>query len=270
MYKVILASMIALGVFFTSAKVNAKPTDTEQSEPVKKVQKKKVVKKTKKQPVLVEDNKNAFLKECGIFGCMSGKYTTFNTPINQEVSSAEYFAREQQREHPKPKPKPVKLTEAIQKPVESCFLFFCSTVQVSKPEVVMEAKKWEGKSARRDRKELANLMREGNNVPVDPLRIPWCAGFANAILNRQGYETTGSLTARSFLSWGIKTKEPKEGDIVVLSRGKDKASGHVGFFVGYENLEGTTYVKVLGGNTDHAVQVGYFPVNRVLGYRTFV
>jgi len=214
MYKVILASIIAAGVFFTSAKVNANPNDTEQSEPVKKVHKKKIVKKHKKKSVVVEDNKNAFLRDCGLFGCMSGKSTTFNTSLSQDITPGEYFARERQREQNQPKikearlvePVKVKITEPVKKPEKKCFLFFCNTIQISKPEVVMEAKRWEGKNAHTDRKELANLMKEGNNIPVDPLRIPWCAGFANAILNRNGYETTGSLTARSFLTWGLKTK----------------------------------------------------------------
>jgi len=54
-----------------------------------------------------------------------------------------------------------------------------------------------------------------------------------------------------------------------LARGHNSAAGHVGFFMGYEWFEGVKYVKVLGGNTDHAVQVGYFPVSKVVGYRTF-
>ena len=47
------------------------------------------------------------------------------------------------------------------------------------------------------------------------------------------------------------------------------SAGHVGFFMGYEWFEGVKYVKVLGGNTDHAVQVGYFPASKVVGYRTY-
>ena len=102
------------------------------------------------------------------------------------------------------------------------------------------------------------------------MRIPWCAAFANAILNRSGYETTNSLMARSFLHWGTKTKDPRDGDIVVLKRGQSNATGHVGFFQGYEWFAGVQYVKVLGGNTDNAVQVGYFPISAVLGYRTAI
>ena len=106
-----------------------------------------------------------------------------------------------------------------------------------------------------------------NNTPVDPVRIPWCAGFVNAILARSGYETSGSLMARSFLNYGVVTKEPEIGDIVVTKRGSNQMAGHVGFFEGYEWFEGVKYIKVYGGNTAKSVQVGYFPVNKILGYR---
>jgi uncharacterized protein (TIGR02594 family) len=125
-----------------------------------------------------------------------------------------------------------------------------------------------GKDARNDRTELKKLMADGNSgQPVDPVLTPWCAGFMNAVLTRTGWGSTQSLAARSFLNYGAKTKDPDEGDIVVLRRGRDGWSGHVGFFMGYEYYDGTKYVKVLGGNTEKKVDVGYFPVNRVLGYR---
>jgi hypothetical protein len=40
--------------------------------------------------------------------------------------------------------------------------------------------------------------------------------------------------------------------------------------MGYEWYEGVQYVKVFGGNTDHAVQTGYYPSGKVLGYRKAV
>ena len=90
--------------------------------------------------------------------------------------------------------------------------------------------------------------------PIDPQHVAWCAAFANAILRRENKETTHSLMARSFLHWGKVTHDPKEGDIVVLARGKDGWSGHVGFFMGYETFDGVKYVKVLGGNTDNYLE----------------
>jgi uncharacterized protein (TIGR02594 family) len=151
------------------------------------------------------------------------------------------------------------------KPEEECIVFFCVT---KSEKVLHEAQKWEGKTANHNRQELKSLFADNKMPPVDPMRIPWCAAFANAILNRTGYETTNSLQARSFLTWGKKTWNPNDGDIVVLARGRGGATGHVGFFQGYETWNGTKYVKVLGGNTDHGVQIGYFPVSKVLGYIT--
>ena len=137
----------------------------------------------------------------------------------------------------------------------------------SKIAPLAEAQRFQGKDAKKDRRELKTLMTNGNTGPVDPAITPWCAGFMNAVLANTGWESTGSLRARSFLNYGTKTTEPDQGDIVVLRRGRDNWSGHVGFFMGYEYYDGTKYVKVLGGNTERKVDIGYFPVNRVLGFR---
>ena len=130
------------------------------------------------------------------------------------------------------------------------------------------AEAWVGTTAKRDRRELKTLMATANvGQPVDPVKVPWCAGFANAVLVGTGYQGTGSLLARSFLNYGVTTHSPNEGDIVVLKRGHNRSQGHVGFFVGYEFYKGTQYVMVLGGNTRHSVDVGHYPTSRVLGYR---
>ena len=133
---------------------------------------------------------------------------------------------------------------------------------------VAEAQRWVGKDAHQNRTELKKLMAAGNQgQPVDPAVTPWCAGFMNAMLTKTGWGSTNSLAARSFLNYGARTKDPNEGDIVVLRRGHSNWTGHVGFFMGYEYYDGTTYVKVLGGNTNRSVDMGYFPVNRILGFR---
>ena len=98
MYKVILASVVAIGVLFPTTSASAKPTDTEQTEQVKKKPvKKKRLKKVKKNPaVTVEDKFNAFLKDCGIFGCGSTVYTSFAAPMSDE-NAGSYWAREYER-----------------------------------------------------------------------------------------------------------------------------------------------------------------------------
>jgi len=141
-----------------------------------------------------------------------------------------------------------------------------TTTQAARP-YMEEAHRMEGMDAKTNRKELKHYMNSARTGTVDPLHIPWCAGWANAVLQNNGVQGTHSLMARSFLKWGHPTHNPQEGDIVVLRRGRAEWSGHVGFFKGYEVVDGVTYVKVLGGNTDKSVAIGYFPTNYVLAFR---
>ena len=265
MYRFILALVVSLGVLIPTVSIAA--PQNEQVVQVKKPAVKKH-KRKKKKAVVVEQARNPFLRcESGACNPAPVVAAAAITSASQEQSAAEFFREDRERTlQQKLLTSPLKLTrdEKRQQVAKGCSWFSCEN------KVVMEAKQWEGKTAKKDRKELRDLFANSNVPPIDPARIPWCAAFANAILSRSGYETTNSLMARSFLAWGVKTKDPKEGDIVVLKRGRDNVSGHVGFFQGYEIIDGVTYVKVLGGNTDKAVQVGYYPVNKVLGYRTAI
>jgi uncharacterized protein (TIGR02594 family) len=92
--------------------------------------------------------------------------------------------------------------------------------------------------------------------------VPWCSSFVNWCITGAGMVGTNSARARSWLKWGSKTKFRK-GCIVVLKRGNDPASGHVGFGVEKKLL----MVKVLGGNQSNAVNEKWFPVWQVLDYR---
>lgn len=263
MKKIILVATLALAPFIFSNEAFANPNkrNIQHSQHLKhkhKTYKKKHIKKT-------DENIRVSAASCN--DCF------ISSP---EESVSEYFRKEKERmalnnqiiQTTTPAiSKKVQLSldreEHRRRVVKECSWFTCDFTY----EVTIEAKKWEGKNIKGNRNELKNLLTTGNNQPVDPARIPWCAAFANAILNRLGYETTNSLTARSFMKWGKKTNEPQSGDIVVLKRGHNGWSGHVGFFEGFETLDGIKYVKVLGGNTDKAVQVGYFPVDKVLGFR---
>jgi len=253
MYKVILASVLALCIF-TPMQAFANP-NKEKVVQVQQVNKKK----KKKKPAVVEAKRNPFLR-CEGFNCgtQPKTYSFSHERSTTDQTAAEFFREDKLLMQLLNNP--LELPARLAKKENDCW------VNCSNNVVVMEAKKGEGKTAKKDRKELKDLFAD-NNMPIDPLRIPWCAAFANAILNRSGYETTNSLMARSFLHWGLKTKEPKEGDIVVLKRGRDSSTGHVGFFQGYKWFGGVQYVKVLGGNTDQAVQIGYFPSASVIGYR---
>lgn len=258
MRKIILAALLAVPFIFTGVAYAAPKDKTTTEQTAKKKHKHH---KQVKKATMVDDKLNAFLKECGIFGCSSTTYSSFKAPID-DMSAGEYWAREYQRNEYQKK---MAAKAAPKKEEKPCGVFDNCHKNLT---VYEEAKRWEGKTANGNRQELKALLAQGNNnVPVDPNKIPWCAAFANAILNREGYSTTGSLTARSFLTLVHKTKDPEVGDIVITKRGRSNATGHVGFFEGFEEVDGVKYVKVFGGNTQKAVSTGWFPVTAVLGYR---
>ena len=107
-----------------------------------------------------------------------------------------------------------------------------------------------------------------NYIGTDPKHTAWCAAWTNKVLSDTGYQTTDSLMARSFLRYGKEKHDPKQGDIVVLRRGRNKWAGHVGFYIRTVIIDGVKYVAVLGGNQGKSVSVAYFPAANVLGYRT--
>lgn len=124
-----------------------------------------------------------------------------------------------------------------------------------------------GMDVKTDRKELEKKFANALGYKVDPARIPWCAAWANTVLADTGITGTNSLTARSFLDWGESVKNPSQGDIVVMSRGRSKWAGHVGFYMNTVTLNGKQYVAVLGGNQGKGVNIAYYPASKVLGYR---
>ena len=251
MKKIVPLAFAIMGVFavnaITLSKANAAPsTSTEGSTVEKKPVKKKAVKKRKKKVVVKQPTVAELKTQC------YNQYT-----MGADVSAAAFFACDNIGN-------PSSTFEPRTKKSE--FTFFKAP---SAQKTIDEATKLQGLHARTNREEIKTYLKAGNNnnVPVDPVKTPWCAAFANAVLRRTGYEGTDSLMARSFLSYGLKTKDPQEGDIVVLKRGKGNVTGHVGFFNGYEWEGNQLYVKVLGGNQNKSITVAYFPVNYVLDYR---
>ncbi len=123
-----------------------------------------------------------------------------------------------------------------------------------------------GLNERTDGAAIASFIKRSTGINIDPAVTPWCAAFVNAVLATQGIDGTGKLNARSFLNFGMATDAPKPGDIVVLTRGgPNAATGHVGFFQGFDE---NGNVRVLGGNQNNAVNVSTYSADRVLGYRT--
>lgn len=92
---------------------------------------------------------------------------------------------------------------------------------------------------------------------------PWCAGFANRMIEESGYAGTDSAWARDFLRWGVPISAPVYGCVTVFSR-PPGPGGHVAFFDSYGP---PGYINVLGGNQSDAVNIKAYPVARVLGYR---
>lgn len=83
---------------------------------------------------------------------------------------------------------------------------------------------------------------------------PWCAIFANAMLESSSIKGTRSALARSFEHDPnfIKLTKPTLGCIVTFWRGsKGSGLGHVGFYNG--ELNG--YISTLGGNESDMVRV---------------
>lgn len=93
--------------------------------------------------------------------------------------------------------------------------------------------------------------------------VPWCAAFVGALLKRAGLKGTGKLNARSYLAWGKKLEAPKQGCIVIMSRGRSKWQGHVAFFDRWERDR----LVCLGGNQSDRVCFASYSKARVLGYR---
>lgn len=93
--------------------------------------------------------------------------------------------------------------------------------------------------------------------------VPWCAAFVGAMLKRAGLKPTGELNARSYLTWGKKLNSPKQGCVVIFSRGGSAWQGHVTFF---DHWQGDKLV-CLGGNQSDRVCFASYPKSRALAYR---
>lgn len=92
----------------------------------------------------------------------------------------------------------------------------------------------------------------------------WCALFVNWCLWKAGKPHTGAVNARSFLKYGVSTKKPELGDIVVLWReSKTGALGHTGFII--RTTE--NYIYILGGNQSDSVNITRFSKSQLLDYR---
>jgi uncharacterized protein (TIGR02594 family) len=117
-----------------------------------------------------------------------------------------------------------------------------------------------------DNPEIVKMFKDVGHEWVKDDETAWCAAFLGAVLERAGILSTRKLNARSYLFWGEQVHSPKMGDVVILWRVKpDSPYGHVGFFVCFRDQS----IFLLGGNQNNQVSIQAYPLNRVLGYRTY-
>ena len=111
---------------------------------------------------------------------------------------------------------------------------------------------------------LAMYARVGHGW-VEHDEVAWCAAFVGSCLEQAGERSTRSLTARSYLDWGVPVELPdaQTGDIVIFKRGNSSWQGHVGFLV---ETRGAS-IAVLGGNQKDAVSVSTYSREDLLGIR---
>ena len=113
---------------------------------------------------------------------------------------------------------------------------------------------------------IAKFTNDAGHPQVRDDETPWCAAFVGAVLAQLEVLPSGSLAARSYLSWGrdVEIADAEPGDVVVLWRGSPGSNqGHVGFLVRFERDR----VILRGGNQGNRVSDASFPMKRVLGVR---
>ncbi len=100
--------------------------------------------------------------------------------------------------------------------------------------------------------------------------VPWCAIFVCWVLFKCGLDYPVTARARDFETYGLLTKSPEPGDLVVFWRGANinVGLGHVGFFLGFSADH--KLVFVLGGNQRNSVGIDAYSVSQVIGYRRAV
>ena len=133
-------------------------------------------------------------------------------------------------------------------------------MMAKEPDIMKIAMDYNGYDASKNRKELRQIL------AIDPVHVPWCAGFINFVLEKAGYYTTNSLSAASYHNYGMRVNQPQPGDIVLLRR-TGGSGRHVAFFYGYHEENGIQYVMLLGGNQDNEVNITSYPANLVVDIR---
>ena len=91
--------------------------------------------------------------------------------------------------------------------------------------------------------------------------IPWCGLFVAYCLTKNGFAVTqNSLSALSWLQWGVPIAKGTPGAIMVFVR---TGGGHVGFYVS----EDKEAYHILGGNQSDSVSITRVQKHRLKGIR---
>lgn len=98
---------------------------------------------------------------------------------------------------------------------------------------------------------------------ADADEVPWCAAFVSWCLEANGFPSTRSAGARSYLRWGRDAKAPELGAVAVFARGREPTSGHVAFVLGTEEDD----LIVVGGNQQNAVNIRRYPRASMIAMR---
>lgn len=142
------------------------------------------------------------------------------------------------------------------------FFIFKSPCNSNAANNISAAQSFVGMDQHQDRRALTNFL------GVDPARIPWCAAFVNNILKKNGFASTESLMAASYLNYGEITRTPRPGDVVIFSKlARGQATGHVAFYVDTITQDGQSYILALGGNQGNQVSISAYPASKVMGFR---
>jgi len=95
--------------------------------------------------------------------------------------------------------------------------------------------------------------------------VSQCSAFVNWVAMKAGAERSHSLVAQSWLTVGVKVKDPKPGDIVTFWRESPNSwKGHVAFFINYS---GSKKINVYGANQNNTNCIKGYPVYRIKDIR---
>lgn len=93
---------------------------------------------------------------------------------------------------------------------------------------------------------------------------PWCSAFMCACAESNGFKSTRSAAAKSWISYGVEGTG-EVGDIVIFKRD----GGHHVAFVNSKYQQGDKHIEVLGGNQSNSLRVSKYPADRLIAIRRF-